>query len=232
MAASNQYRPPFLVPTDPIRGVLFRPQQQQQHRFVSFTTASKDDNPFRILGIPDTSSLDQVKHTFLQLALQKHPDVAGSGSADEFMKIRQAFESIVQAEKAKRQQKQKHRSSSIEFDKVEVNRSQGSIRYTGHVPPPGEDDDDEFDPDHWQSWFHRRTGMNLAFEMSEQTRREVIHAYQTLSAGGKDKGGYWELARQLAEHADIVDRTNSNSNLPSLRPTTSTKTTKRRRRKR
>ncbi|GAX15299.1 hypothetical protein FisN_8Hh404 [Fistulifera solaris] len=40
---------------------------------------------------------------------------------------------------------------------------------------------------------------HLAFEMDDATRKEVIRAYETLSHGGKDKGGYWEMARQLAE---------------------------------
>lgn len=39
----------------------------------------------------------------------------------------------------------------------------------------------------------------LAFDMDDKTRKEVIRVYETLSSGGKDKGGYWEMARQLAE---------------------------------
>ncbi len=40
---------------------------------------------------------------------------------------------------------------------------------------------------------------HLAFDMDDKTRKEVIRVYETLSQGGKDKGGYWEMARQLAE---------------------------------
>ncbi|GAX13375.1 hypothetical protein FisN_8Lh404 [Fistulifera solaris] len=40
---------------------------------------------------------------------------------------------------------------------------------------------------------------HLTFEMNDATRKEVIRSYETLSHGGKDKGGYWEMARQLAE---------------------------------
>lgn len=53
-----------------------------------------------------------------------------------------------------------------------------------------------------QDWYRQETGEYLSFDMCEQTRREVVHAYRTLSQGGKDKGGYWEMARQLAERED------------------------------
>mmetsp|Transcript_27871 Transcript_27871/g.76717 ORF Transcript_27871/g.76717 Transcript_27871/m.76717 type:complete len:206 (-) Transcript_27871:35-652(-) len=55
----------------------------------------------------------------------------------------------------------------------------------------------------WQDWFSRETGLDMAFEMNESTRREVIDAYKKLAKGGKTpKGGYWELARVMAEHEE------------------------------
>lgn len=199
--------------------------QNPQQRKLSSTFSYKN-NPFRILGIPDGSSFDQVKQTFVQLALKKHPDVQG-GSAKDFMEIRSAFETIVESQK----RKPNDVDSDTESIYTNVERTADSIRYTGNFTYG-----DDFDPNDWQSWFHQRTGMNLAFEMTESTRREMIRVHNTMAPGGKDKGGYWELARQLAEHEDIKDRKSSrrqpsSSLLLSSSTTTESTVLKRRRRR-
>ena len=201
----------------------------QQHRTFgtsSFSKFSYKDNPFKILGIPSDSSFDHVKQTFVQLALKKHPDVEG-GSADDFMKLRTAFESIVQAEK----------------DKPGINKNrQGGRNSRSSNNSGGLEEEEDFDPNDWQTWFRRRTGMDVAFDMTESTLREMIHSYKTMAQGGKDKGGYWDLARQMAEHEDIFDRKTSKRKnkstflLSTSSTTSSTSTTtsslNRRRRKR
>lgn len=48
-------------------------------------------------------------------------------------------------------------------------------------------------------WFHQETGEFLTSEMTESTRQEVLEAFRTLKPSGLDKGGYWTMARMLAE---------------------------------
>ena len=46
-------------------------------------------------------------------------------------------------------------------------------------------------------WILHETGQNLSFQMNAETRRQVASA-ASLSQGGLDKGGMWELARTIA----------------------------------
>ncbi|KAL7567713.1 hypothetical protein ACA910_012048 [Epithemia clementina (nom. ined.)] len=212
-----------------------RRRQRQDHCHLKqqrrLSTFNYKNNPFSVLGIPDGSSFEHVKQRFVELALKKHPDVEG-GSAEDFIKLRTAFEAIIEREKkSKKVMEEEYNERCYTKDTV---RTATSVQYTGSASSF----DFDFDPDNWQSWFRRRTGIDLSFEMSESTRREVINAYKTLASGGKDKGGYWELARQLAEHEDIVDRrsarraSSSSLLLTSSSSTNDSDAPRRRRRKR
>ena len=178
-----------------------------------------------MLGIPTGSDYDTVKQAFLKAAMSHHPDRQESSSSSassctkEFIRIRHAFEAIVA--------KQKNGSSS----------SNNSI--------DDDDDDDEF----WRSdqdlypYFAHSTNEFLTFQMDDATRHEVIRVYETMSQGGKDRGGYWEMARQLAEREEAhhlmnagTTRSNNNNNNHQRHPvrqlTTGQKDLKRRRKKR
>ena len=66
-------------------------------------------------------------------------------------------------------------------------------------------------PNGWSSeelkeWWEEETGEFLSFSMNEDTRQEVIHAFHTMKPSGKDKGGYWEMARQLAERDALMKK--------------------------
>lgn len=148
---------------------LFHPKKL----LTLFSTYNYKENPFRILGIPIDSSLDEAKQAFLKLAMKKHPD--RGGSAKEFIRIRSAFSRIMSSD-----------------DNKDIHEDTGSSN--SKYPE-------------WQVWFHQNTGMDLSFEMSDATREEVVRVYRTLAQGGKDKGGYWDMARQLAEQEEEFDRT-------------------------
>lgn len=144
----------------------------------------RENNPFHILGIPKTSSYQQVKQRFLELALKHHPDVLGDGDdGSEFIRFRAAFEMIRETE-------------------------DGKARLSGK----GEDNhwtDEEF-----QAWFYEETGhQDVLFKIDLSTRKEVIEVANSLSQGGLDRGGMWEMARTMAEEEkslqmkkDRVDR--------------------------
>jgi hypothetical protein len=133
---------------------------------------SASQNAFQVLGLPPGSPYDKVKRAFVKLALEKHPDQEG-GSAEAFIAIRGAYEAI---------------RKEISVEDSSENHADDPSAY--------------WSPAELQEWFQRETGAFLSFEMCDKTRKEVINVYKTMSHGGKDKGGYWDMARTLAEQEE------------------------------
>lgn len=146
----------------------------------SFASYSYKENPFRVLGIPQNSSHEVVKETFVSAAMKLHPDRPG-GDAKAFIRLRQAFESIVHA-----------------------NEEEAQSRRNKHKSDTTTDYYDNEEDDHWQVWFYKQTGMDLAFDLTEETRDEIVEMYNKIGKSQGDfikmnKGGYWDMARELAE---------------------------------
>lgn len=63
------------------------------------------EDPYRVLGVPPDASLDAIKQAFRERALECHPDRAAAGeeaaSADEFVRVRAAFD-VLSDPKARR----------------------------------------------------------------------------------------------------------------------------------
>jgi exopolysaccharide biosynthesis predicted pyruvyltransferase EpsI len=128
------------------------------------------------------SSYETVKAAFIKAAMQHHPDHSKSlNSNAEFVRIRQAFEEIISV--------------------VRSNNNNGTDNNTKHETW---ESDAEFN-----EWFTMQTGEYLTFEMNQQMRQEVIHVYRTMSSGGRDRGGHWEMARLLTEREDAFHRAGS-----------------------
>lgn len=164
-------------------------------RFFATATSSgtPTDNPYRVLNVPINSTYETVKAAFLKAALQHHPDHSKEPDTTAFLRVRQAFEAIAY-----------------------VSRSQdgddGGADTAGKRKPSWKSDAE------FQEWFRANTGEFLSFEMNHQTRQEVIRVYRTMSSGGRDKGGYWEMARLLAEREDAVGSGESDSVVGKLSP--------------
>jgi hypothetical protein len=157
-------------------------QCQHCHFFSSTGTTSTSNllsgNPFIVLGVSVNSSFAVVRLAFVKLALEHHPD-RDSGSTDNFLKIRQAFEEIQQAQAGNDGPRGNSGSSS----------SSG-----GGSTPSG------WTQDELREWYQDETGDFSSFAFSESTRQEVIEVYKTMLRSGKAvKGGYWDFARDLAE---------------------------------
>jgi DnaJ domain len=183
----------------------------------SFSTA--DENPYRILNIPINSSYETVKAAFLKAALRHHPDHSKASDGAEFVRIRGAFEAIVSYQNNKNNQMNSSEQGS-----------QSKYGWTkAEEKPPVWKSDAEF-----QEWFKHATGEHLSFDMNHETRQEVIHVYRTMSSGGKDKGGYWEMARQLAEREETFRRSGGRSDVTTVlgAPPTAISTSIRRKRNR
>jgi hypothetical protein len=169
---------PFLLPDTSATIVAYRSFSSRAHN--THTHKNKQERPYSILGIPANSSYEEVKGTFVRLALLHHPDKnpgRKQHSVDEFVRYRKAFETI-------RARETKKHNVGKQYDEDD------------------EDDDDDIAAD-WndeemQEWFKEETGQFLSFHMDHDTIQECIKAFSTLAPGGRDPGE-WEMARQLTE---------------------------------
>jgi DnaJ domain len=176
----------------------------------SFATITLRENPYTVLNVPQNSSYATVKAAFIKAALKHHPDHSKSPDSTS------EFVRIRQA-----------------FEQI-VSSSGEKPNDINTNSPIWETDADFYE------WFKMSTGEYLAFEMNHQTRKEVIHVYRTMSSGGLDRGGHWEMARQLTEREDMFIRAggcntgDSDNEKPSSgrKTTSSTCDTLRRKRKR
>ena len=65
------------------------------YSFLGFATAD-GDNPYRVLGVPQTASMDAIKKKFRRLSVQYHPDKTGNDpkKKEHFVRLQQAMEVI------------------------------------------------------------------------------------------------------------------------------------------
>lgn len=103
-------------------------------------TTGRCNNPYQILGVSPSSSLQTVQKAFAKLAFQHHPDTAGTVSA-EFIRIRQAFERIRNA---------KQTGTSLEHEEQKSPR--------GHSWTEAD----------FLNYFHRQTGVRLTSDQREE----------------------------------------------------------------
>ncbi|ODQ63744.1 DnaJ-domain-containing protein [Nadsonia fulvescens var. elongata DSM 6958] len=69
-------------------------------RSLHTTSALRMQNPYKVLGVPSTSSAKDIKKAYYQLAKQYHPDVNKTDSAEsKFQDIQQAYEILSDSEK-------------------------------------------------------------------------------------------------------------------------------------
>jgi len=156
------------------------------NRSLSSSSSHTSKCPFTVLGVSKTPMYSEVKQAFIKLALEYHPDTAAStgessssqkkSTTEIFFKIRHAFESI----------RSDDQGNAILVEEnirdLQEQNSSGSSRWT----------DEEM-----TAWFQQETGRKLSFYMDEITRQEVIHISKTMSRGGLDRGGMWEMAASL-----------------------------------
>jgi hypothetical protein len=118
------------------------------------------------LGLQTTASAEEVKQSFVKLALKHHPDTSPdtTESGETFWRIRAAFEAI-------------QNGATVARDSAEKWN----------------------DNDALSNWFHEETGLQFNFHMNAATRRELAHVATTMSPGGLDRGGMWEMARTVAQ---------------------------------
>ena len=169
-------------------------------RLLSSSSSQSVGNPYTVLGVPVNSDYETVKHAFLRAAMEHHPD---QHARDD---VAAATDRFVRIRKA--------------FEEIVIDK-------------PDDDNGDDA-PDSWKTDpdlapYFRVTNEFLTFNMDSKTRKEVIHVFRTMSHGGKDKGGYWDMARLIAEREAAAP---SDLEKPARQLTTGKATLNRRRRKR
>ena len=182
-----------LIRIDLAMNVVSRYSQSAQRQYYrtaavkfqySFATTSSE-NPFSVLSIPTDSKYETVKAAFIKAALRHHPDHSKAPeSTGEFVRIRRAFEEITAVHQK--------RGNNVTSD---INSN-----------IPVWETEDEFN-----KWLKMAVGEYFALHVNRQTCDEIIHVYRTMSSGGLDKGGHWEMARQLTEREDAFRRTGGGS---------------------
>jgi DnaJ domain len=142
--------------------------------------------PYTVLNVPRYSDYGTVKRSFLQAALVYHPDQVETGNAAIFVRIREAFEEILAMS-----------------NKNKVSRNDKTT--TNNTPQHEWTSESAF-----QEWLKEEmataTKEFLTFRMDESTRQEVIAVHKEMVRGGNDRGGYWEMARLLAERDEVEQR--------------------------
>jgi len=90
-----------------------------------FSTSTKTSCPYRILGVPKSSSFAHAKDAFLKLALMYHPDTSANKAENgsTFAQLREALETI------KDNQHEKHDSARKEDLEEWFTRSTGGLSF-------------------------------------------------------------------------------------------------------
>jgi DnaJ-class molecular chaperone len=147
--------------------------------------------PYQTLQIPVGSDYETTRRAFLHMVKIHHPD--NGGKTHDFIRIRSAFEAIADGKPFVGKTNHHH--------------------HHGHHETHHNDDDGEFYYHHHhdeENGTHHRTTTTtvedfLELELTEQTRQEIIQVYRRNWSNHSgvhymhDKGGLWEMARQLSE---------------------------------
>jgi hypothetical protein len=131
----------------------------------------KKDNPFKTLGITESTPYGVAKKRFLKIAMENHPDTSVVENdkdrdrlRDIFITARRAFEQLVEA-------------------------PDGSILLK---------DEAAFMPD-FDDWFKQETGHKNPFDVNldPQTVKEVAAMTEEVGGGLDRDGGMWQLAKSI-----------------------------------
>ena len=162
-AAGVRFDPPQPKPWLARRNITQHSQEKRQRK----RQKQKREDPFHVLGLKASDKVDYntVKRTFLQIAMQHHPDTTNADTEQErdehrdiFVAARKAFERIVEGP-----------------DGLAVVRSDETAATF---------DDEEA----LNEWFHQESGgLDMPF-MDLQTRKEVSRVMEEIG-GGLDRDG-------------------------------------------
>lgn len=146
--------------------VIRRPQRRcfaSEHRGRNFKHR-KGGNPFKVLGILESSTFAAARTSFLKIAMENHPDTSNVEDINERNKMRDRF---IAAKSA--------------FSQM-VSGPEGEIVLKEEVEAMGE----SFD-----AWFKQETGKDVPFSINldPQTIKEVTKYTEEVGSTGLDRDG-------------------------------------------
>jgi len=96
-------------------------------------------DPYLLLEVPHTATIDDIKKAYRRLAMKWHPDTNGGSlnAAEMFKKIKAAYDCLIDPiKRATEDLKRKHREQAEAAKKAETER-QARARAHAYQPPPG-----------------------------------------------------------------------------------------------
>ncbi|VEU33877.1 unnamed protein product [Pseudo-nitzschia multistriata] len=136
-------------------------------------------NPFRILGVSPSASLETIKKAFTKLALQHHPDTANTRSYKEFIIVRNAYETI--------------------RDSINTGDSREGMSNVRRENNWNSQTQEKFSEEEFLEHLYRQTGTKI----SSAQRRELIKLDLSRMPGATYHGPGWDFARRVAIEQDL-----------------------------
>ena len=96
-------------------------------------------DPYLLLEVPHTASIDDIKKAYRRLAKKWHPDTNGGSTqaADMFKRIKAAYDCLIDPiKRAAEDRNRKNREQAEAAKKAEAERQARTRAYT-YQPPPG-----------------------------------------------------------------------------------------------
>lgn len=132
------------------------------------------------------AAYEKVKKAFVQLAFRHHPDTSNNKNSNQ-----------------KDSDKDDPGNSF-----VRIRRAFESIEnVNGQAVHATEENTTAWTDETLTTWFHQETGQHLSFKMDASTRLQVANVSRTMSPGGLDRGGMWELAASVARQQEEGEAT-------------------------
>jgi len=137
----------------------------------------KGGNPFKVLGIAESTNYSVAKATFIKIAMENHPDTSAVKDVAKRDKMRDRFI-----------------AARFAFEQM-VSGPDGEILLKEEAERMGE---------HFDAWFKQETGKDVPFsiDLDPQTIKEVAKYTEEHGSTGLDRdGGMWTLANMVTNAA-------------------------------
>mmetsp|Transcript_4072 Transcript_4072/g.6309 ORF Transcript_4072/g.6309 Transcript_4072/m.6309 type:complete len:249 (+) Transcript_4072:70-816(+) len=143
--------------------------------------------PFKVLSVPKTATLAEIKTAYRRLALQLHPDTNGGDKekSERFKKVSAAYDTLTDPEQRKK----------YEFESSMRNASQwGSGRggytvYTNHTPRYAHGQEFHFNQAEWDAYHYGIDEDEFDFFSGEEVVIEMVNGKPHARRSSRKKGG-------------------------------------------
>lgn len=190
--------------------------------FFASSFQNRRDDPFEILGISKgESTYNDARQAFLKIALKYHPDtiVHRNNSNERKNSDEETNSNEEVAEEAKASLEEQKRIGAKRFTEARDALAQltfegddlhGRAILSKEFPHASEIKNQEFE--HWYQsamakagWHNAPSSMDLSnyhLTQDSKTMKEIAKVAETMSPGGLDRGGMWQMAQAIKNKVD------------------------------